>query len=238
MLMIAALQCSWAQQKPPQKDSFPKSSLGISFLTTWGRANTPYNGLDTFFSQLRKSDTASGFNHGIQLNYIRYIYKGVFFRAGVGYFKQIFNLHRKIEAYPNNIWLNYHLISAYKYENIIFTTGVGYKYHLRNRISIIGSMDYNSLYSYKQKYIIDSPANIAPRIRHQNIFTNEFLDIRVGVNYHIVAPLSLGVETVLPLKVNWQYDGLLDGDIPNNKMSKIAENISSFGLAVNLTCHF
>lgn len=233
LLIPTLVQHCAAQQKQAPAIAIPKNSIGLSYLTIWNTAATPFK----VAYLVPKKDTASTTNHGIQLVYSRRIYKGFFVKAGAGYYKQTFKLGRNFSWESPYALLTY--TRPYEYNSVLFTGGLGYQ-HIVLKVLLIGtSINYSKNVSLKQKYFYESFDYLPPVITSKILSVGHYSDVRLSLGYVITKYMEVGIEAVQPFSITWNHDMEFGKSSRGpSEYTKIADNVSSFGVVFMLKYNF
>jgi hypothetical protein len=211
-----------------------KGKIGITLPVIYNYSTGAY-----YQTGNRKEPGGGAFSYGINLSYIQPVYKNIFIKAGVGFFKQNFRVNRPFKFDDPSALLFY--TKSYSYVNIDWHAGIGIKRKLGNqtKIEIIGS--YMSLHSIKQYYTptylsLYSPQNRQTSAKYFRLGYN--LNLELGVTRNISEKISLGSHLFFPFIVHWNSDPIFINTYYSTDEQKIAKNKFSAGLSISAYYHF
>lgn len=227
LIFIALTTTGYSQKKISDK----MNKIGISVPVIWNNSEA------TFYSGNKSS--GKGVSYGINLNFERTIYKGIFAIVGFGYFKQAFHLSRPFKFDdPTSLLFT---TKSYSYSNLEFIAGIGYKKELQNKISVKAMTTFNLLKSFKQKYIPQYLSNSSLQNSQNNnksINIGELVNLNIGAEKQISEKISVGIDLLIPLSIHWNNDEIFYEYANYENTQQIAQNKFSIGISVSCNYHF
>ncbi|MBX9785139.1 MAG: hypothetical protein K2X48_17770 [Chitinophagaceae bacterium] len=215
------------------QSKFEKTSkLGISIPAIWNNSEATYYTLGK-----RNTPNGKSISYGVNLNYSKTIYNGLFAKIGVGYFKQSFGIRRPFE-YTSPVSLLYST-QFYKYDNIIVLIGIGYSKRISS-ISIFSfNLNYNNMRSFRQKYTVykDSDYNTF-QVNTKSLNIGQIINTGFGIERNINNKFSIEAELILPIYTKWNNDEIFFKYDYSNDTQQIARNKFSLGAAITVYYHF
>jgi len=211
-----------------------KNYVGIEMPIIWNHSEAKYYQLG---SPVHK--TGKSLSYGINVNYSTILYKQIFGKIGVGYFKQNFNIERPFD-FDDPTSLSFYT-KSYSYENIYLLLGIGYKQILTNKINLNGLFEFIQLISYKQKYTPAKTSNSSFQNSQKNsktITLGKIFNAAIGLERIINQQFSVEFEVLLPLKTEWNNDPIFYKYDYSNDAQKIAKNKFSIGSSISCLFHF
>ena len=186
----------------------------------------------------RKMPGGSAFSYGLNVNYILPVYRYIFIKAGAGFFKQNFKIHRPFKFDDSDMLFH---TKSYSYLNIDWHAGIGIKKSLgdKTQIEIIGS--YMSLHSIKQYYTPTYLSLYSPRNRQteaRSFPLGYSLNVELGATRDISEKFSLGSHLSFPFIVHWNSDPIFVNTYYSPDQQQIAKNKFSAGLSVSAYYNF
>jgi len=225
LITIIALN-TFSQFKKEQK----LNSIGISIPVIWNNSEATYYSLGN-----RKTPTGSAISYGLNINYSKLFYKGLFGKIGLGYFKQSFRIIRPF-AYRSPIELLYST-ETYHYNNIQLFAGVGYRKKINNEYRISGNVSYYYFNSNQQKYIVNKKYNTW-QVNKKSFSIGQMINLNLGIERTISNKFSVGLDVILPLYTKWNNDEIFFKYDYSNDTQQIARNKFSIGTAISCYYHF
>lgn len=204
-------------------------TVGISLPIIWNNSEATYYQLGN-----PKYPKGKGISFGINLNHSRTIYKNLYGVIGIGYFKQTFGIIRPFR-YDSQLAFGFST-DSYKYDNIQFYGGLGYKLKATKVLLINGNIIYNQFYSFRQKYINHSP--VEAQINHKFISIGRLLNITIGIERNISKKFSIGVDALIPISTHWNNDEIFYNLGYATDEQQIGRTKSSIGVSVTCNYHF
>ena len=119
-ILFAILIISSVRGYSQKKAAHKVNAIGISVPVIWNKSEATFYRLG---SAMFPSGNAT--SYGINVNYLRTLYRGIYGIVGIGYFRQAFEIVRPFDYdSPNNFGYG---TKSYKYDNVQLLLGVGYK---------------------------------------------------------------------------------------------------------------
>lgn len=208
-----------------------KNSVGISIPVIWNNSSGVY-----YSTGNRKEPSGEATSYGINVNYSRLLYRGLFVTVGVGYFKQRFGIIRPFDYITPD--MSKPLVSArnYFYSSAHLVGGIGYQQKIVNNLFLNVKMTYNVFNSYEQEYTQTFFPN--NQINKNAIFIGHTLNSSLEIQKQFSNGLSVGLEIILPIYTKWEKDKIFYDLGRGNDEQIIAKNKFSIGIAINCKYHF
>lgn len=152
--------------------------------------------------------SGNALSYGINLNYSRAIRKGFFVTVGIGYFNQNFGILRNFDFNGDSTKFGY-ATKRYSYNSVNWILGPGYCIELNKNYSLHGSLLFNGLYSFRQKYIPNTLTNLAFKkyqVETRSFSFGQMLNLNLGTSKKISQRLSIAADIVLPVSNRWRKD--------------------------------
>ncbi len=204
------------------------NSLGISIPVIYNKSSA------TFYRLGSENNTiGEAVSSGININYRSTISKKIYTNIGVGFLKQKFAIKRpfKFDS-PFNFGFS---SESYSYNNISFFGGFGYNFKLNKKYYLKTLIEYNLLYSFQQKYIVNKQ-NSQLQINNYNKTIGNKFNLNIGVEKSVYKKITIGAFLILPLKTNWYKDEIFYNLGYSEIENRIAKNIFSIGTM--FTCNY
>lgn len=170
----------------------------------------------------------------MNINYSLPIYKGLYGKIGIGYFKQTFGIIRPFK-YDSPIQLLYST-KLYSYSNLQLFAGLGYQKALNWNNSIKCELVYNYYSSFRQKYTVPVPQG-DPQINKKALPLGEMINLNFGIVRNVSKKISLGADFIIPIHVHWNKDEMFINNFYSKDEQQIARNKISAGVAVSCYYH-
>lgn len=225
---------------PVLKGKKNKVSVSVPFLWSRYEVTNLYGiyGAD-------KQSSGESWSNGVNTTYSRKIFRGLFVTAGIGYFKQNFDFSKSRIPNGGSFRISnsrpFDYISpvsllfstkSYSYTNYHFILGIGYNYPISAKLDIEGSITYNQMNTYKQKYYPDN-VSYAPQVsRLHYLFSKSFV-ISVGGEWKLNPKISTGINVIIPLSIKYRKDSIFKENTSEYFMPK-----SSLGISLSINYHF
>jgi len=206
-----------------------KSSVGISIPVIWNNSEATYYQLGS-----PKYPSGKATSYGLNIDYSHPLYKGIYGKLGVGYFKQNFGIIRPFR-YDSPVDLLYST-DSYHYDNVQLFGGIGYKWNVSKLILLNGNLTYNQYYSYRQKYINHSP--VPSQVNHKSISLGRMINLSLGGEKEISKKISIGVSSIFPVFTHWNDDEIFINNYYSSDEQQIARNKFSAGIVVSCNYNF
>lgn len=230
-ILFVFLGCIQTQSFAQQNAEFD-NQLGISIPLIWSRSNA------TFFSLgSPKYPSATDMNYGIDVNYSKVIYHGLFGIIGLGYFNHSFSIKRPFHyVTPDN---TKPLVSTkyYEYQSIYWSAGLGYKNNLTKYLAAKGIISYNNFSSYRQRYAQEYYPGVN-EVYNKNLPLGYMITLDVGIDQRITNRISIGTSVVVPLQTHWNDDKMFVNNFYSPHEQQIAKNQFSIGASFSCNYHF
>jgi hypothetical protein len=137
--------------------------------------------------------------------------KNLSLSIGIGYFIQRFNVIRPFdyESMQKIIFYTDH----YSYYCFQSQLGLSYKYPIVTNYSISGSVFYNSLKSFRQKYKpkweIGSPPS---QVNNYQLDFGSILILGIGVDRQLNQKFLISMDLIVPINTRWRNDRIFKDD--------------------------
>jgi hypothetical protein len=206
-----------------------KSSIGVSIPVIWNNSEATYYQLGS-----PKYRSGKARSYGLNIGYSHFLYKGIYGKLGVGYFKQSFGIIRPF-YYDSPMQFGW-ATDSYDYDNIQLYGGIGYKRSLSKLILINGNVTYNQYYSFRQKYINHSP--VPHQVNHKSMSLGRMISLNLGGEMKISKRISIGVSSIFPVFIHWDKDEIFANNHYSSDEQQIARNKFSAGIVVSCNYNF
>lgn len=209
------------------KDSL--KAIGISIPIIWNNSETPQSSSGN--NNYKSGDAIS---YGININHKGTIYKNLFMIVGIGYFKQVFGIHRPFK-FDDPTKLSFYT-KLYEYDNIQFLAGLGYLKHLKNNYSINCSLTYNHFISFKQTYTPEYLSNSSfqnSQINYKTVSIGRIINVNLGIEKALTKRFSIELDATLPLLTHWGIDEMFLKNYYYDNSQQIGRNIFSIGTIIS-----
>lgn len=227
MISISIASYSQAQNEK-------SGAIGISIPIIWNNSEATFYSLGN-----RKTPSGKATSYGLNINYYRQVYKKIYGRIGIGYFKQSFNIVRPFEFDdPTNLLF---ATKSYNYKSFHWLIGIGYKLIISKKTLVNGYLTYNGFNSFKQAY---TPAYLSnssfqtSQINRKSISLGSMINVNLGLERNISKKFSIGLDALLPIYTRWNYDEIFYKYDYSNDTQQIARNKFSIGAAILCYYHF
>lgn len=144
----------------------------------------------------------SAWSYGVNTFYSRIIYKGLFAKTGLGYFKQSFGIQRPFD-YPGPTQPLY-TTRSYHYHSWHFIIGLGYLIELEKTSSLKSTVTYNIYQSFKQTY--KPQTQNPPLVNKDQFHFGRSVIFSAGFCQKVDERISLGLDLLLPVYTRWRMD--------------------------------
>lgn len=219
-----------------QKKNHMKDAIGISIPLIQNNSNGIFYSLGN-----KREPEGKAISYGISLNYSRQVYKGIFATAGVGYFKQSFNIIRPFEFDGDTVTNLLYATKKYSYHCIALNAGLGYRYAFNSRWAVNGLASFYLLRSFKQSY---TPTRYSG-YNHKTTQTNtrslqvgNMVSLSAGADYRLTSRISVGLNILFPIVVRWKKDEIFTYSYFGDDAQTIAQTKFSIGTMVSCKYHF
>lgn len=203
------------------------ANIGISIPVIWNNAEATYYQLGS-----PKYPSGKATSYGINVNFNWPLYKGIYGKIGIGYFKQNFGIKRPF-LYESPVYLLYST-DSYHYDNAQIYGGIGYKWNISNFTFLNGYVIYNQYYSIRQKYVNLSP--VSSQVSHKSISLGRIANIELGAGRRISEKVSVAANIVFPFYIHWNNDEIFINNYYSNDEQQIARN--RFSLGAVFSCYY
>jgi hypothetical protein len=208
------------------------NSLSIYIPTIWNNSEATFYSLGN-----RKTPTGKAVSYGVNLNYSKTIYKGLYAMIGAGYFRQSFNIRRPFHF--DSPFQPIYSTQFYDYDNILMTVGVGYKKKIGHTAFINFRIDYNRVHSFRQKYTLLNKSDYNTfQVNRKSINMGQMFNASLGIEKYINDKFSIGADLLLPIYTKWNDDEIFFEYEYSNDTQQIARNKSSIGATIAFYYHF
>lgn len=173
-------------------------------------------------------------SYGINLNYSRTIRKGFFVTIGIGYFNQNFGIPRNFDFNGDTTTKFLYGTKRYSYNNINWILGLGYSLDLNKNYALRGSLLFNGLYSFRQKYtpnVLTMYAFKEYQVETKSFSFGQMFNLNLGASRKISKRLFIGADIVLPLYTKWRKDRIF-------RENESEYNTSKFSAGTNLSVRY
>lgn len=223
-LLLFLTKCLFAQRESLN------NQLGFSIPIIWNNSEATYYQLGS-----PKNMSGNTVSYGVNVNYSQPLYKSVYGKIGIGYFKQSFKIIRPFK-YDSPIQLLYST-QSYDYNNLQLFVGIGYQKRLNRSNAVKCEFVYNYYSSFSQKYILQSPSGTS-QINKKSLPLGSMINLDVGFDKMISKKISFGVDFILPVYTQWKRDEMFIYSFYSDNEQQIARNKFSFGSAFSIYYHF
>ncbi|MEQ1798608.1 MAG: hypothetical protein ABL872_11700 [Lacibacter sp.] len=173
------------------------------------------------YSGARAADkSGTAISNGINLTYSKTIYKNLYGKIGIGYFKQKFGIHRGFDFEQTVATTNlFYSTKYYSYHSFNYFGGVGYNKILsKNKSKILPQNSalrllavYNFFNTYKQEFKHDFDndnlfGNINPQIRKESYSLGNSIILQAGILRPIFKNFGIGLDLLVPVYNKWRKD--------------------------------
>ena len=195
----------------------------VSFPSIWNKSE-----VTNLIGPSRQIE-GSAWSYGVNTSYSRTILKGLFAKAGLGYFKQNFGIKRPFDySSPTQPLFT---TSSYNYQSWYFILGMGYKIELEKKINLKSSITYNIYQSFKQTY--KPQTQNQAQVNKDNFLFGRSIIISAGLVQKINRRFSLGADLQLPVYTKWRKDEIFRENANENYSPK-----SIMGLTISGNYNF
>ena len=223
----------------------PNNQIGITPFVRWDnypRHTYHYNGAGTSDNLKMK-----GTSYGIDLDYKFNVKKGLFIKAGIGYYKYKLDkldndnsVFGKSQARPINFISPLFIqlsTDKYYYNNLFLTTGIEKQFELNKGFNFITSFNLNGYFTYSQYYHLTANPNDG----NLNFNKNEkgFLSVSGNVMAAVtkkVGSLQIGPSLFIPVFDVYKKDPVFLETGSRGGNSKLLNGIG-LGLVCNVSLH-
>ncbi|MBS1758203.1 MAG: hypothetical protein JSU03_13090 [Bacteroidetes bacterium] len=206
-----------------------KSSIGVSIPVIWNNSEATYYQLGN-----PKYPSGKAISYGLNIDYSHTLYKGIYGKIGVGYFKQMYAIKRPFN-YSSPIQFGWST-ESYSYDNVHVYGGAFYKMTISEKTNLNGGITYNQYYSFRQKYINASP--VPNQINHKSISLGSSADLEIGAERIISKKVSVAANIVYPVYTHWNKDEIFIYYGYSDDTQQIARNKFSTGIVVSCNYNF
>lgn len=208
-----------------------KGSVGISIPVIWNNSEAIYYQLGS-----PKNQVGSAISYGLNVHYSRSLYKRIYGKIGVGYFRQKFDIFRPLNyIQPDGTKPLVHS-KGYLYNNLDLLFGLGYLKTIDKNWTIKSSITYDWLNSFSQKYYeMEFQKWISNK---KNINLGQMVSVEIGIERHIANKIFIGMDLLLPIITKWNDDKIFVNNFYSNNEKQIARNKFSIGTSVSCYYHF
>lgn len=207
-------------------------AVGISIPIIWNNSEATYYSLGS-----PKYSSGNAVSYGVNVNLSRTIYKNLFVLAGIGYFKQEFEIKRPFDYRAPDGSKPLVYTEYYSYYGIRWLLGIGYQKVLSKNLSVKGTISYNMYNSYKQKYAQKYFPGIN-EIYKKPLSIGSTINFDLGMERYFSNKVSVGVNGVVPVYTKWNKDAIFFGNGYANNEQQIARNKFSIGAVFSCYYHF
>ena len=212
------------------------NKIEVSTPIVWNNSNGIYYSLGNKQKPMGKS-----VSYGLDVNYIRTIYKGIFIKPGIGYFKQSFNINRPFSFDGDTITKLLYYTKNYKYDCIRLSIGIGKIFSIKKKLSITSLVSVNLLNTVRQTYKPDRFSGLEHKkkqINNKKFVIGSNINLIGGIGYRVSKKIGIGTEIIFPMNTKWKDDKIFKNNYYANDSQIIAETNSTIGTTLNLTYHF
>ena len=206
------------------------NNIGISIPIIWNNSEATYYTLGS-----PKYPGGKGISYGLNINHSRTIYKNLFAIIGIGYFKQVFGIHRPFN-FDNPFNLGY-FTESYQYDNIHLLGSLGYRKKLNKNLFVKGTITYNWLNSFRQKYILNKEYKNW-QINRESMSIGRMISLNIGLERKITKKISWGLDALLPISTHWNDDKIFIKYYYSENSQQIGRNKFSIGTAISCNYNF
>lgn len=186
----------------------------------------------------RREPTGSAVSYAINVHYSRdIIFKGLYVTAGAGYFRQAFGIRRPFH-YDSPYRPLFHT-QSYMYNNLQLSYGIGYKLKISNTMKLNTNLTYNQFHSYRQKYVLMQPfMGSNGQVNNKKAKLGKMANISFGLEKKINNKFSVGLDSIVPVHIQWNNDVMFIWYEYSNDTQQIARNRYSLGASVSCIYYF
>lgn len=245
LVLVASKLGSLGQNTLPNssvlKDKKNEISVSVSFLWSKYEVTNLYGiyGAD-------KQSNGESWSNGVNATYSRRIFKGLFVLGGIGFFKQNFDFSksripggggfRTSNSRPfdySSLTQPLFTTNSYNYQNWHFILGMGYNYPISAKWDIKGSITYNQMNTYKQKYYRIFPNDDAPQVNRMHYLFSKSFILSVGGAWKLNKKISTGINVLIPLSTKYRKDYIF-----RENTNEYFMPTSNLGLNLSTNYHF
>ncbi len=179
----------------------------------------------------------TAFSSGLSFFYARDIFKRIYLKTGLGYFKQSFSPQRYtiFSAASSPTRLPFYT-KSYHYNSIWLTAGLGYRQRVNQNYVVDVGISYDYLYSFHQKYKEKKVENNY-KTQSNHIPVGTMTNFSLGLERK-VRNLSVNINVLIPVIVRWNEDVAFFKYTYANDTQKIAVNKFSIGSSLSFNYNF
>ena len=126
----------------------------------------------------------------------------------------------------------------YKYSNLQFSGGFGYKKNILKKYDLNVGLVYNNFLSNKQEYFLSYGGTDSSQT---NLFSKNIgnsVNINLGIDKKLYKKLSIEANLVFPLITKWNDDKIFFEYPYSDDTQKIANTKLSYGVSASIKYHF
>ncbi len=185
-----------------------------------------------------KEKTGTALSNGININYSKSIYKGLYAKVGIGYFKQKFGIIRGFDFKETVVLTGLgYSTKYYQYKNLQYSLGIGYNKLLTKNYVIKLCATYNYLNTFQQEFrhafADDLFGNTNPQIRKESYHFGSYFNLEGGVSKKVYKNFSVGLDILFPVYTKWRKDEIFREDV-----NEFYKSNFSIGTSINLIYSF
>ncbi len=208
------------------------NQISISTPLIWNHSNGVYYTLGN-----RREPDGKAISYGINSRYSRIISHGIFATAGVGYFRQNFNIQRPFDYVTPDGSEPLIRTESYSYSNFNMLAGVGYQKKLSKEVIVKGEVIFNQYYAFREKYRQSYSPGVN-EIYKKSFFTGQSVFLALGMSKFISHRFSVGAEWLQPVHTRWKDDDIFFEYDYSTDSQIIAKNKFSTGISLSFYYHF